>query len=113
LFQSSGELLGEGRVYGGGLHTLEPRELANVPFPEGVRCCRAPAGRRTRRICFQKQLRDSSAGFISPRAPAAARRNRARTVNRRQRLSRRRHRPRVPQCAHPASPTRTDRLSSG
>ena len=31
---SAERLLGEGRVYGGGLYKLEPKELANVPVPE-------------------------------------------------------------------------------
>jgi hypothetical protein len=28
------QLLGEGRIYGGGLHKLEPKELGNVQIPQ-------------------------------------------------------------------------------
>jgi adenine-specific DNA-methyltransferase len=30
-------MIDERRVYGGGMHKLEPRELANVPAPEILR----------------------------------------------------------------------------
>jgi len=36
------QLLGEGRVYGGELHKLEPKELGNVPVPELVQMLPLP-----------------------------------------------------------------------
>jgi hypothetical protein len=39
---SPSTLLGEGRVYGGGLHKLEPSELANVSLDEVVNDMPAP-----------------------------------------------------------------------
>jgi hypothetical protein len=39
-------LMGEGRIYGGGLHKLEPQELANVPADAVLRVL--PDGRQFR-----------------------------------------------------------------
>jgi len=40
---SPSAMLGQGCVYGGGLHKLEPRELGNVPISELANLVGAPA----------------------------------------------------------------------
>ena len=45
-------LLGEGRVYGGGLHKLEPKEPANVPVPSIARLLPASARPAKQRDLF-------------------------------------------------------------
>jgi len=59
-------MLGEGRVYGGGLHKLEPKELAKVPAEEIAKLAPAIAcqPRQVQSLLFEESL---SSGFSSGR----------------------------------------------
>ncbi len=49
---SIADLLHEGRVYGGGLHKLEPKELANVPIPALAEILSRASKRGQQRVLF-------------------------------------------------------------
>jgi adenine-specific DNA-methyltransferase len=56
-------LTGEGRVYGGGLHKLEPKELANVPVDDlaalvGLPRKTAPAGQPSHQLSLLQDQED-------------------------------------------------------
>ena len=60
-------MLGEGRVYGGGLHKMEPRELANIPATEIVELVGQLVGPRAFDVDLftGKVLREEPAGDIT------------------------------------------------
>jgi hypothetical protein len=58
-------LLGEGRVYGGGLHKLEPKELANVDataIAEIIPDLQPPAG--AKQLDIFEEIEEKGAGVF-------------------------------------------------
>jgi hypothetical protein len=51
-------LTGEGRVYGGGLHKLEPKELGNVPAGSILAALEDVVPRRTKQLSLAMEKRD-------------------------------------------------------
>ena len=45
-------LIGEGRVYGGGLHKIEPNELANAPIDDILTILPEFSGKRVKQLSF-------------------------------------------------------------